>query len=313
MTKMVPFSPRSIKVGLELTSRCNLRCGMCPLPVLRRPYEDMEWSLVEKAEREIHGLGLKLKWLHEMGEPLLYARIDDAIRLFPEASLSTNGLVLTGPVGEKLLSAKLRRLRICVDSVNPEVYPHLRTGGDFEKLVTLTRAFLEQAKGNPIRIEIQKMRSRMTQDETIDDFRKLFNLRQYRNASVIEKTCEALDVNEETDLHGKFFGCVQGAFFTWIVIFADGRMTHCCYDAHGDQVVGDLKTQSLKEILESERFSAMFRAFQARDLTNLPRCAECFKHGGESSGFNSILSRVQALPDLAKDVVRKVIDVRYRN
>ena len=73
------FNPRRIKVGLELTSKCNLRCGMCPLPVLRRPYEDMEWPIVEKAEREIHGLGLKLKWLHEMGEPLLYSRIDDAI------------------------------------------------------------------------------------------------------------------------------------------------------------------------------------------------------------------------------------------
>ena len=30
------FSPSRIKVGLELTSKCNLRCGMCPLPVLRR-------------------------------------------------------------------------------------------------------------------------------------------------------------------------------------------------------------------------------------------------------------------------------------
>jgi len=117
--------PRRIKVGLELTSKCNLRCGMCPLPVLRRPYEDMEWWVVEKAEREIHGAGLKLKWLHEMGEPLLYARIDDAIRLFPEASVSTNGLVLTEAVGAKLLASPLKRLRICVDSINPKVYPQL--------------------------------------------------------------------------------------------------------------------------------------------------------------------------------------------
>ncbi|MEO8036397.1 MAG: radical SAM protein, partial [Acidobacteriota bacterium] len=230
------FNPKRIKVGLELTSKCNLRCGMCPLPVLRRPYEDMAWPLVEKAEREIHGMGLKLKWLHEMGEPLLYARIDDAIRLFPEASLSTNGLVLTEDVGAKLLASPLKRLRICIDSINPEVYPQLRTGGDFDKLVELTRAFLVQAKGHPIRIELQKMRSRLTLDETVDEFKKLFDLKQYRNTRVIEKTCEALDVNEETDLHGKFYGCVQGAFFTWVVVFADGRVTHCCYDAHGDQV-----------------------------------------------------------------------------
>ena len=306
------FNPRRIKVGLELTSKCNLRCGMCPLPVLRRPYEDMEWPLVERAEREIHGTGLRLKWLHEMGEPLLYSRIDDAIRLFPEASVSTNGLVLTEEVGAKLLAAPLQRLRICVDSINPSVYPQLRTGGDFDRLVELSRAFLAQAKGHRMRIEIQKMRSRLTLDETVDDFRKLFGLQQYRNARVIEKTCEPLDVNEETDLHGKFYGCVQGAFFTWVVIFADGRVTHCCYDAHGDQVMGDLRTQSLREIVEGDKLAAMQEAFARRDFTNLPRCAECFKHGGESHAFNDVLTRVQNLPGAAKDVVRKVIDVRYR-
>jgi MoaA/NifB/PqqE/SkfB family radical SAM enzyme len=308
----VKFNPRRIKVGLELTSKCNLRCGMCPLPVLRRPYEDMAWPLVEKAEREIHGLGLKLKWLHEMGEPLLYSRIDDAIRLFPEASLSTNGLVLTEEVGAKLLGSPLKRLRICIDSIDPKIYPQLRTGGDFEKLVELTRKFLAQAKGHPLRIELQKMRSRLTLDETVDDFKRVFDLKQYRNARVIEKTCEALDVNEETDLHGKFYGCVQGAFFTWVVVFADGRVTHCCYDAHGDQVMGDLKTQSLQEILESDRLTQMQAAFDARDFSQLPRCGECFKHGGESQPFNDVLSRVQNLPGVAKDLVRKVIDVRYR-
>jgi MoaA/NifB/PqqE/SkfB family radical SAM enzyme len=303
---------KRLKVGLELTSKCNLRCGMCPLPTLRRPYEDMPWWLVEKAEREIHGLGLSLKWLHEMGEPLLYARIDDAIRLFPEASLSTNGLLLTEDVGAKLLSSPLKRIRICVDSVNPEVYPRIRTGGDFEKLVDLTRAFLKQAAGHPMRIEIQKMRSRLTVDETTNDFVKLFDLKKHRNARVISKTCEALDVNEETDLHGKFYGCVQGSFFTWLVIFADGRVTHCCYDAHGDQIFGDLKTQTLTEMVESDRFATMQAAFRSGDLSQLPRCAECFKHGGDSFAINQVLAGVQTLPEGAKDVVRKIIDVRYR-
>jgi MoaA/NifB/PqqE/SkfB family radical SAM enzyme len=306
------FNRRRIKVLVELTSKCNLRCGMCPLPVLRRPYEDMDWPLVEKAEREIHGLGFKLKWLHEMGEPLLYSRIDDAIRLFPEASISTNGLVLTEEVGAKLLNSPLKRLRISVDSINPKVYPQLRTGGDFDKLVDMTKKFLEQAKGHPMRIEIQKMRSRMTVDETVDDFRRVFNLKQYRNARVIERTCEAFDVNDETDLHGKFYGCVQGAFFNWIVIFADGRVTHCCYDAHGDQVIGDLRTQTLTEIIEGSKLVQMQEKFDQREFSELPRCAECFKHGGESPAWTGVLAGVQALPESAKDVVRKVLDVRYR-
>jgi hypothetical protein len=196
--------------------------------------------------------------------------------------------------------------------VNPSVYPQLRTGGDFDRLVDLTRKFLEQAKGHPIRIEIQKMRSRLTLDETVDDFRKLFDLKRYKNARVIEKTCEALDVNEETDLHGKFYGCVQGAFFTWVIVFADGRVTHCCYDAHGDQVFGDLKMESLTDMIAGERFKRMYHAFERRDFSQLPRCGECFKHGGESQTFNDMLTKVQNLPGAAKDLVRKVIDVRYR-
>ena len=163
-----------------------------------------------------------------------------------------------------------------------------------------------------MRIELQKMRSRLTVDETVDDFKRLFDLKQHRNARVIEKTCEALDVNEETDLHGKFYGCVQGAFFTWVVVFADGRVTHCCYDAHAEQVMGDLKTQSLREIIDSPRFAEMQAMFDRRDFTQLPRCAECFKHGGESHAFEDVIKGVQNLPGLAKDVVRKVIDVRYR-
>jgi hypothetical protein len=97
------------------------------------------------------------------------------------------------------------------------------------------------------------------------------------------------------------------------VIFADGRVTHCCYDAHADQVMGDLKTQSLTEILESDRFRLMQEAFQRRDFTNLPRCGECFRHGGESQAVEGMWARVQSLPDVAKDVVRKVIDLRYRS
>jgi hypothetical protein len=57
----------------------------------------------------------------------------------------------------------------------------------------------------------------------------------------------------------------------------------------------------------------MFRAFENRDFAALPRCGECFKHGGESVAFNDVLARVQTLPGVAKDMVRKVIDARYRS
>ena len=76
--------------------------------------------------------------------------------------------------------------------------------------------------------------------------------------------------------------------------------------------MGDLKTHSLREIIDSDRFAQMHEAFERRDFSQLPRCGECFKHGGESTAFNDVLARVQNLPNAAKDAVRKVIDLRYR-
>src|SRR5260370_2023127 len=98
------------------------------------------------------------------------------------------------------MESPMKRLRIGVDSMHPEIDPQFRTGGDFDRLVALTRDFLKQAKGHPIRIEIQKMRSRLTLAETHDDFRRLFDLKQDKNARVIGNTCEGLDVNEATHL-----------------------------------------------------------------------------------------------------------------
>ena len=60
---------------LELTSRCNLRCGMCPMDVLTRPFEDAPFDMVEDVARQMRELGLPMKYLHEMGEPFLYKRL----------------------------------------------------------------------------------------------------------------------------------------------------------------------------------------------------------------------------------------------
>ena len=73
----------SLKYMLELTSRCNLRCGMCPMDVLTRPFEDAPWDMVEDVARQMKDLGLKMRYLHEMGEPFLYKRLPEAIDLFP--------------------------------------------------------------------------------------------------------------------------------------------------------------------------------------------------------------------------------------
>ncbi len=256
---------------------------------LGRPDADMPWWLVEKVAAEFARLGIRVKWLHEMGEPLLYPRICEAIDLFPGCSVSTNAMLLDEEASRALLATRLRRIRLCIDTINPRVYPFIRRGGIFEEVVANIRTFLELSKGKPITVEIQRMITTQTVHESVRDFVEFFNLERYPQAKVIEKTCEPLDTSDETPLHESFYGCFQGYPFSWFIVLADGRVTHCCYDAHGQQCIGDLKTQTVEEILESVRLPEMMAAFRARDWRALPRCGECYKHAEGRPPFYDFL------------------------
>ncbi len=266
------------KVGIELTNRCNMRCSMCPLPTLSRPTADMPWPLVEKVAADFAANNIQVRWLHEMGEPLLYERLTEAIDLFPGCSVSTNAMALTPEIGEKLLKSTLTRLRLCPDTVNPDVYPEIRRGGVYDKVVANIQAFLVQAEGFPLTIEIQKMVSKLTSDERIDEFEALYDIARFPNARIIEKTCEGLDTTDATELHEEYYGCFQGYPFKWFIVMADGRVTHCCYDSDCLQPIGDMNSQTVEEIVHGETIDIFMEAFRAKDWETLPRCGECHRN-----------------------------------
>ena len=95
---------KTLKFAFELTSRCNLRCGMCPMDDLTRPYEDAPWELVEDVAAQMRQLGLRMRYLHEMGEPLLYRRLPEAIDLFPGVCVSSNATLLFEKLSKDLAS-----------------------------------------------------------------------------------------------------------------------------------------------------------------------------------------------------------------
>ncbi len=311
----VPLDIRTAKVAVELTNRCNLRCAMCPMSELGRPQADMPWWLVEKVAADFSAQAISVGWLHEMGEPLLYPRLPEAIELFPGCSVSTNAVALDREHGEALLATSLQGIRLCLDTTNPEVYPEIRRGGVFSKVVANIRNFLELSRGHTIKVEIQKMITLQTADETVADFVELFQLDRYPQATVVSKTCEGLDTSDATTMHETFYGCFQGHPMRWFVVLADGRVIHCCYDASGQQIIGDLKTQTVNEVLQSETVTRYMKAFKERDWITLPRCGECYKN---SSGKGAVVDHMvqlghrldRVLP--VKAVARRIINRQGR-
>ncbi len=280
------------KVAVELTNRCNLRCAMCPMSDLKRASADMPWWLVEKVAEDFRENRISVTWLHEMGDPLLYPRLAEAIDLFPGSSISTNAVILDEDYAQELLESSLQRIRLCIDTVNPRVYPFIRRGGIFEEVADNIRTFLELSKGHDIKVEIQRLITLQTAHEQVRDFEEFFHLERYPQAYVIEKTCEGLDTSDATELHEAYYGCFQGYPFRWFIVMADGRVTHCCYDAHGEQPIGDMKTQTVREILESDVLTRYMKAFRGGDWKTLPRCGECYRN---SSGKAVVVDQLMQL------------------
>jgi len=110
---------------LELTSRCNKNCWMCGRrkidrdhPEIAREYGDMELDLVEKIARQIPE-GIVVQF-HNNGEPFLYPRLGEAIRLFDKQikCLDTNGKLLVEKAGEVI--GRLDTLTVSVIENDPE-------------------------------------------------------------------------------------------------------------------------------------------------------------------------------------------------
>jgi hypothetical protein len=246
-----------------------------------------------------------------MGEPLLYPRLAEAIDLFPGCSVSTNVMMLDEEYGRELLDTSLGRIRLCVDTINSEVYPLVRRGGKFDQVVENIRTFLETSKGHDIKVEIQRMISLHTSEESVREFEDFFHLDRHPQAYVIEKTCEGMDTSEATEFHQAYHGCFQGYPFRWFIVLADGSVTHCCYDYDGAQPIGDMKTQTVREILASDTVTRYMDAFKGKDWETLPRCGECYR---EASGTAVVVDKLtqlghkldRVLP--VKQVARKILN-----
>ena len=299
----------TLKFNLELTSRCNLRCGMCPMDRLGRPYEDAPFWMVEKVAREMRDLGLRMRYLHELGEPLLYPRLCEAIDLFPGAAVSTNATLLKGTLSRNLLASSLSRIILSLDTLDSRAYAQTRRGADHEEVLENIREFLELSRGRKIRVEIQRLITPATQRETAASIANFFRLGEYPQARVTEKTCEGLDTSAVTPLHQAYSGCVQGSPYRWFVILAGGEVTHCCYDTAGSQALGNVRTQTILEIATSAFLGVIRAGFGSGNFSSLPRCAECHRNPAvPPSVSGAAWALAQRLPAFAKAPLRRFIN-----
>jgi cyclic pyranopterin phosphate synthase len=120
------FYPRVPEISLELTNLCNLTCPYCANPALTRPKGTIEWDVLEKIVDDSVRDGLSIDWLHGVGEPLLWKRLEEVVRLIRgrnagAGSFATNGTLLFEDRVRRLIDAGLTRIYVSVDTLDPAI------------------------------------------------------------------------------------------------------------------------------------------------------------------------------------------------
>lgn len=134
-------------IQIEVTSRCNLRCVMCPVAVLAdrwRP-RHLPWELFSRVARAFPHA--EFVHLQGWGEPLLHPRLFDMIRVAKHAGsrvgFTTNGTLLGPLAGQRLLDLDLDLLAVSIAGATPPTHGAIRVGSDLSGVLTNLGRFLD--------------------------------------------------------------------------------------------------------------------------------------------------------------------------
>ena len=128
---------------IEVTTRCLLRCAMCPRVALAEqwPEMDLPWETFQRLAsafdrtRHVH--------LQGWGEPLLHI---DMIALAKGAGcrvgLTTNGMRLELATGQRLLELDLDLIAISIAGATADTHERIRVGSDFALILENVRRLL---------------------------------------------------------------------------------------------------------------------------------------------------------------------------
>ncbi len=148
------------KLFVEVTTRCNLHCGMC---VKQTPKgEIMEGDMREEIFLALRPLFKELSALilNGIGEPLLFKDLERFIEI-ARAEMSrgwigfqTNGMLMSEKRAHSLMDSGVDRICISIDSTSGDLFKRIRKGGE---VTEVERAFrhLIQAKRDLSRDDFQ--------------------------------------------------------------------------------------------------------------------------------------------------------------
>lgn len=295
--KAAPPAPRSVKI--EVSPRCNYRCGFCALRTREvQPKWDMDFNLFKRITREMRDAGVEEIGVFYLGESFMNPRLlVDCITWLkrdigmPYVFLTSNAsMAFPEAVGE-CMKAGLDSLKWSVNAADE---------AQFEKIMGVAPRLFRRALGNiqaawevrqrgghktglyasSIRYdgEQQQKMERLLAARVAPYVDQHYWLPLYSMGAFATRREEELGYRPTAGNQGRV-GALREPLPCWSAfteghVTAEGRLSACCFDATANWTMGDLNRQSFMEAWNSAAFVKLREAHLKKDVAGTV-CESC--------------------------------------
>jgi pyruvate-formate lyase-activating enzyme len=265
LTRTIDFAyyPNVPSISLELTNNCNLKCPYCANPTLLRPKSYIEWQLLEKIVDECAERKYNLAWLHGVGEPLLWDRLEETVSLIKrkgagDGAFATNGTLLRPSRVKRLLDAGLERIYVSIDTLDPDLYAKTR-GGKLDIVIRNIKDMIEIVPSTfQITVALMDHRSQAITEKSIGQFHEAFGHHpNVRTNLVANQLFPSAPEDYRRNGDEKIQGC--GSPLNYVFIALDGRVAICCMDQEVLHSLGSVVERSIHDIWFDMKNQTSFR------------------------------------------------------
>ncbi|NQT31195.1 MAG: SPASM domain-containing protein [Deltaproteobacteria bacterium] len=286
---------------VQTQSFCNGRCSICPYPTVSKqlPQGRMEWSLFQKVIDEAAAEPLLASIVFELhNEPLLDERIFDCVSYIKtkapgkRVAVVTNGELLDRFSPEDIVRSNLDSLSISLNAHSRETYERINTGLDYEKVMDNISRMLS----NPSTRQKTRLNFILTEQNESEVYEATRYWRERGVSTKVSGVTNRAGILENYEKLRPKAGYDSGSgpaagwrrlkggvrhalgchvpFYEMNVLF-NGDVLICSEDWNRTTVVGNVATQSLKEIWNSEKANENRRLLLKKKFEQLDSCKEC--------------------------------------
>ena len=227
---------------------CNLRCVMCPYPVMTREKILMSMELFQKIIDDAVTNNIRVVCLNDYNEPLLdsllFERIKYAKSKDIQVTFNSNGCLLTDEKISALLNSGLDSVYFSVDGGTKEAYESVRIGANFEK----TRDNIVRLIKERNRRGLQKPSVFITFATQKSNYHSIKAFRSFwqglaNGVSINEVDSRSIDGLLPAELNKRnhprhLYPCPR--LFNEMCVLSNGKVALCCMDYDGSIILGDL-------------------------------------------------------------------------